>query len=102
MRPIIFLGFHTFQGPFLVFCRVRMLVLLIVVFPCISQRVFVCSWYVLGISWAFSGHILGMSFSIEGFGAFKIMNSGCYHTKLEQNNISGKCLKLFKIKLLYK
>ena len=46
MRPIIFLGFHTFQGPFLVFWRDWMPVLFIVAFPCIS-------WHFFSIFFAF-------------------------------------------------
>ena len=49
MRPIIFLGFHTFQGPFLVFWRDWMLVLFIVAFPCIS-------WHFFSIFFAFPWH----------------------------------------------
>ena len=56
----VFSGFHTFQSFFFVFCRDRMLVLLIVAFPCISLRFLgtflAFPWHF----WAYSWHLFGI------------------------------------------
>ena len=66
--PIIFKGFHIFQGFFFVFCRDPMLVLVIIAFPYKFLRFLdislAFSWYSLGIVLAFfhgcSSHLLSI------------------------------------------